>query len=136
MIWFLLPIFILMGMWGGQTCKGVRRFGISGLAVTMAGAKDIKDKKLRLQRYALILLAALLSMGYGENSVYMKVFKREWLVRVMYGLTLSIPFLICGVWVAPILLAGAWSVRAGGFQINSDVDFLPKLLNQFVSNRF
>ena len=47
MIWLLLPVFIIMGMIGGQFEKGIRRFGIPGLASTVAGIKDIKDKKWR-----------------------------------------------------------------------------------------
>ena len=124
MIWFLLPVFIALGMIGGQKIKGIRRFGISGLAVTIAGIKDIKDKRLRWKYYTLAILSFLLSIGYGENSFLMKVFKRDWLVRIAYGCILSVPFLFSGVWLAPILLAGAWSVRAGGFKIYKEYDFL------------
>ena len=124
MIWLLLPVFIAMGMFGGQWCKGIRRFGIPGLATTVAGIKDIKDKKLRWKLYFVALLSFVLAMGYGENSFLMKVFKKDWLVRIIYGLILSIPFLINGVWVAPILLAGAWSIHAGGFVIYKKFDFL------------
>jgi len=124
MIWLLLPVFVIMGMWGGQRTKGIRRFGISGLATTFAGIKDIKDRKVRWRRYFLALLSFLLAMGYGENSWLMKVFKKDWIVRIIYGCLLSIPFLIMGVWLAPLLLAGAWSVRAGGFKIYKDYDFL------------
>jgi len=124
MIWLLLPIFILMGMWGGQWCKGIRRFGIPGLATTSAGVKDIKDKKVRWKVYLLSLLSFLLALGYGENSFLMKVFKKDWLVRIVYGVLLSVPFLVLKVWVAPLLLAGAWSIRAGGFVIYKDYDFL------------
>jgi len=124
MIWLLLPILVALGMAGGQRIKGLRRFGMPGLAVSIAGIKDIKNKELRWKKYTLILLAFLLSIGYGENSVYMKVFKKDWIVRIAYGVTLSIPFLVLGVWVAPLLLAGAWSIRAGGFKIWGGYDFL------------
>lgn len=116
--WLLFPVFVAFGMIGGQWCKGIRRFGISGLATTVAVGEDVKDKKCQWKRYTLLLLAFILSIGYGENSVYMKVFKKDWLVRIAYGLTLSIPFLIMGIWIAPLLLALAWSVRAGGFKID------------------
>ena len=124
MIWLLLPVFIIMGMWGGQRIKGIRRFGIPGLAVTVAGIKDIKDRKVRWKRYLLVFLMFLLAIGYGENSALMKVLKKDWIVRIVYGILLSIPFLILGVWIAPILLAGAWSIRAGGFKIWGGFDFL------------
>ena len=117
MIWLLLPVFIVMGMFGGQAIKGIRRFGIPGLATTTAGVKDIKDKKLRWKVYLLSLLSFILAMGYGENSWLMKVFKKDWVVRIVYGCLLSVPFLVMGVWVSPLLLAGAWSIRAGGFKI-------------------
>lgn len=120
MVWLLVPIFIIFGMWGGQHIKGLRRFGIPGLAVTWAVGKDIKDKKARWRHYLLSLLSFLLAMGYGENSFYMKVFKKDWLVRIMYGLTLAIPFLIIDwrVGVAScILLPSAWSLRLGKFII-------------------
>lgn len=124
MIYLLLPVFIVMGMWGGQKTKGIRRFGIPGLATTIAGIKDIKDKKLRIKRYLLLVLSFILAIGYGENSALMKVFKKDWIVRIVYGCLLSLPFLVMGVWAAPFLLAGAWSIRAGGFKIYKDYDFL------------
>jgi hypothetical protein len=116
-----------MGMQGGQWIKGVRRFGIPGISVTFAAAKDIKDKKLRWRLYLLSTLSFLLAMGYGENSIYTKVFKKDWLVRIMYGLTLSIPFLVINWRVglaSMILLPGAWSLRLGKFKIYKDFDFL------------
>ena len=133
MIYLLLPVFVAMGMMGGQWCKGVRRFGIPGLATSVAGIKDIKDKKVRWRRYSLLLLSFILAMGYGENSFLMKVFKKDWLVRIVYGIILSIPFLIMGVWIAPILLAGAWSIRAGGFVIYKDFDFLYEDLARYTT---
>ena len=123
MNWLLIPIFIVLGMWGGQRTKGLRRFGIPGLATMFALGKDIKDKKARWRHYLLSLLSFILAMGYGKNSFYMKVFKKDWLVRIMYGLTLAIPFLIIDwrVGVAScILLPGVWSIRAGSFIINKN----------------
>ena len=124
MIWLLLPIFIGLGMWAGQKCKGLRRFGIPGLAVTVAAAKDIKNKKARWRVYLLSLLSFILAMGYGENSWLMKVLKKDWLVRIVYGMILSLPFLLFGLWLAPLILAGAWSVRLGSFKIYKQFDFL------------
>ena len=54
----------------------------------------------------------------------MKVCNKDWVVRIVYGCLLSAPFLVMKVWVAPILLAGAWSIRAGGFVIYKTYDFL------------
>ena len=127
MNWLLIPIFIVLGMWGGQRTKGLRRFGIPGLATMFALGKDIKDKKARWRHYLLSLLSFILAMGYGKNSFYMKVFKKDWLVRVMYGFTLAVPFLIIDYKIglpAMLLLASAWSIRAGKFKINEKFDFL------------
>ena len=124
MTWFLLPIFIALGMIAGQRWKFLRRFTLPGLATTVATIKDVKNKKFRWRVYTLSLLSFILAMGYGENSFLMKICKRDWVVRIVYGCLLSFPFLLLGVWVAPILLAAAWSVRAGGFKIYKSYDFL------------
>ena len=127
MTWLLLPVFIAMGMIGGQRFKGVRRFGIPGLATSFAIARDIKGKKARWRLYFLSLLSLVLSMGYGVNSWLMEVFKKDWIVRVVYGLILSIPFYAANVVigaVASVGLAGAWSIRAGSFKVYKDYDFL------------
>lgn len=124
MIWLLLPVFIVMGMWGGQQIKGIRRFGIPGLAVSITAIKDLKQKRIRYKLYGLLALSILLSLGYGENSFFMKVFKKDWAVRIVYGALLSVPFLVLQVWIAPILLAGAFSIRAGGFKVWGGYDFL------------
>ena len=115
MNWILVPVIAYMGMQGGQWIKGVRRFGIPGIAVTYLGAMDIKDKKIRWRAYGLALLSFVLAMGYGENSFYMKIFKKDWLVRIMYGLTLSIPFWIADFTIglyATLALPLAWSIRS------------------------
>ena len=122
-----MPIITYMGMQGGQWIKGVRRFGIPGIACTFATAKGIHEKKMKWKLYVLAILSFVLAMGYGESSIYMKVFKKDWLVRIMYGLTLSIPFLIIDWKVglaSTILLPGAWSLRLGKFKIYKDFDFL------------
>ena len=77
MNWLLIPIITYMGMQGGQYIKGIRRFGIPGIAITFASIRDIKDKKLRWRLYLLSFLSFLLAMGYGENSIYMKLFKKD-----------------------------------------------------------
>jgi hypothetical protein len=102
---------MLAGMFGGQKNKGVRRFGIPGLSLLASWWAGFQWKDL-----GLLLLMPILMMGYGDNSVYMSVFKADWLVRLMYGLTLAIPFIFYGVRrfvVAVVLLPIAYLLRAG-----------------------
>jgi hypothetical protein len=104
-------LIMLAGMYGGQKNKGVRRFGIPGLAIIASFVAGFRWKDL-----AFLLLIPVLCMGYGVDSVYMKIFKVEWLVRFMYGLTLSIPFIVYGLTrylVAAISLACVFLIRAG-----------------------
>ena len=119
--WFPFLIMIL-GMWGGQKTKSVRREGIAlssvlvhSIITTIENKKLDKSKKSkRVSKYLILLiLSPLLRMGYGENSKLMKVFKYDWLVRIVYGALLGLPFLVWNIWYAPIVLACAWSVRAG-----------------------
>lgn len=127
----IVPIVTVLGMLGGQKIKGLRRFGIPGTVSLITTYKLLKNrkkltknKKVTPLEYVLLLLAFILSMGYGENSWLMKVCKKDWIVRIVYGVILSIPFLILKLWIAPLLLAAAWSVRAGGFKIYKGYDFL------------
>lgn len=122
---FVVIIVTILGMAGGQRIKGLRRFGIPGVASLITSFKLLKTKKkVYLKEYLLLLLSFLLAMGYGENSWMMKVCKKDWIVRIVYGLAISIPFLFFKLWVAPLLLCSAWSVRAGGFKISEKYDFL------------
>ena len=119
----LVVIVTIMGMVGGQMVKGVRRFGIPGITMSWTTYKATKEKP-KWREYCLVLLAFILSMGYGENSWLRKLCKEDWITRIAYGLILSVPFLVLQLWVAPLVLALAWSVRAGGFKIYKDYDFL------------
>jgi len=128
---WIVPIVTVMGMIGGQQIKGIRRFGIPGvtalnttLKIYKERKKTVKEKDVSYWEYSLLLLSFLLALGYGENSFLMKVCKKDWIVRIVYGVLLSIPFLILQFWYAPLLLACAWSIRAGGFKIGKKYDFL------------
>src|SRR3990167_7846189 len=100
-----------MGLWGGQRNKGVRRFGIPGLAFT-ASLKNFSIKNL-----SFLLLIHVLTMGYGENSWLTGVTHgTEWLTRFIYGGLLSIPFLFWGIkrfLFAFIFLVAAFQIHAG-----------------------
>lgn len=126
-----MSVIIILGtniLWqiGGQICKAARRYGIPSLAILIGlwetfKAHDSKKEKLRVLFF--LLLIAVLSMGYGVNSVIRKLFDKEWAVRLVYALLLSLPFLALTIysdymlwwefWVGTALLIGAFQVRAG-----------------------
>ena len=109
-------IVVILYLIGGQITKATRRYGVPvtlyGLT-WIAGDQD-KSKAQRIKEIVLLSMVALLSQGYGENSRLRSIFKYDWLTRIFYGLMLSIPLLIIKmVWFIPIILAGAYMVRAG-----------------------
>jgi len=120
---FLLISFICFGMAGGQRIKGLRRFGIPGSTITYILFDKKKSWKLRLKYAWYVLLTFTLSMGYGESSWLRMKIKNDKLTRVAYGFILSIPFLFFKLWYAPLVLAGAFSIRAGSIRVG-DFDFL------------
>lgn len=70
-------------------------------------------------------------MGYGDDSRLKRLFRYDYLVRIVYGLLVSVPFVILGVYWSLILLPLAYSVKAGGFKINEKYDFLWEDLIRF-----
>ena len=110
---------MLLGMFGGQKSKGARRFGIPGLALLMG--------KFKKNSLPFILLIPILIMGYGENSILMKWLGNDALVRIAYGIALSLPFLFYGIkrWLfALISLCIAFSIRAGSMGTVWGMDIL------------
>ena len=124
MIW-ILP-WGIMGLWlvGGQLEKGARRFGVPGLALVAGLWEKWKEApKKRMKLLVFVILIPILSMGYGVNSWLMGIFKKDWIVRFVYGIMLSVPlgiyttltpqntmihyFIITG------LLVAAFQLRAG-----------------------
>ncbi len=107
-----IPFITLMGMFGGQKKKAVRRFGITIYSVLHACLYD----GFEWSDLAFLLLIPILSMGYGVDSTIMSLIGLEWAVRVVYALLLSIPFFFKG-WlrgiIAGVFLIGAFQVRAG-----------------------
>lgn len=112
----------ICGMWGGQCNKWVRRYLLPAIAVTYPLAKKEKKKWKALW---LLSLMGILSMGYGENSKLRKLLKgNDFWTRIVYGLLVSLPFWFLGKGYASIILPIAWSIRAGGFKLPGDKDFL------------
>lgn len=114
---FLITLF---GMWGGQTMKWTRRYLIPIIATLYTKLK----KEHKNKAFILLALIGILSMGYGVNSfLRTKIcFNNDALTRIVYGVLLSIPFLILGNWYA-LILPIVFSIRAGGFKIGK-YDFL------------
>lgn len=104
---------LFTGMFGGQKEKGARRFGLPTIATGFAiGWNGFQWKDL-----SFLLLIPILCMGYGVDSILgAVVFHNEFLIRVLYSLLLSIPFIFYGLtrWViCAILLIIAFQIRAG-----------------------
>lgn len=124
---YALP-FIIMVLWliGGQINKGARRFGVPGITVMVSLWRVFYSSKKRHPRFALATLAWLLCIpvlcvGYGIDSWFARVFKKELTIRIVYAIILSIPFLVFErmvgePWwfIAPTLISliGAFQVRA------------------------
>ncbi|HOX54632.1 MAG TPA: hypothetical protein PLC32_04215 [Candidatus Omnitrophota bacterium] len=79
---------MIAGCLGGQKNKGVRRYGIPGIAILAS-----LGKKFRFKHLAFLLFIPVLVMGYGENSILMNWLRSDFLVRIVYGVLLSIPFI-------------------------------------------
>ena len=96
----------IFGMWGGQKNKAVRRFGIPFLSLIVGKKKALP----------FLLLPIILSMGYGENSILYEKLGSDTLVRFVYAVLLSIPFIFYGFirWVIScVLLVLVFQVHAG-----------------------
>ena len=113
-----------LGMIGGQCNKWTRRYVLPSLIAGYTAWKK-KDKRSKLKAISYLPLMGVLSMGYGQNSKLRKFLGgSDVATRIVYGLLVSIPFVILGKWWACIALPIAWSIRAGGFQIIPTKDWL------------
>lgn len=124
---------MLLWILGGQIHKGFRRYGISGGASLIVlwkvlGAR-VKGKEV-LKTLAtigfLLTLIAVFSLGYGVDSWLIKRLKKEWLVRVVYGLLVGFPFSIWFMfykfsWGAvvgcPLSLMGVFSLHLSSVKV-------------------
>lgn len=126
MIWVIGALFVaaitIMGMWGGQKNKSIRRFGIPGLAFVGALLSGLGWRSI-----ALLLFLPTLAMGYGEKSWLMSILHNDTLVRIAYGICLAIPFIFFG-WIrfaiALMALPIVFSIKLGSFGSIGTFDFL------------
>ena len=94
---------------GGQIDKGFRRFGVPGVAAIGVLVKKIREEKKRAWMAVLLfLLIPLLCMGYGVDSWLVKIFKKEWTVRLVYGTIVSTG--ACGLVI--VVNSFCWSLIA------------------------
>lgn len=102
--------------------KWTRRYGVP-LSSAMFLYVHKKEKKWKALITGWLLVA--LSLGYGQNSTLFRILGgKDWLVRIVYGLIISVPFLFWGMWYASPVLVLAYSFRAGGIKISNKYDFL------------
>jgi len=122
----IVIVITALGMIGGQCHKYTRRY----ILPTVASAY-MRKKGFKATIY--LLLMGILSMGYGQNSKLRKICRTDTLTRIVYGILVSIPFLLFGKYYAIIVLPLAWSVRAGGFEITPGKHFLYEDLCRFLT---
>lgn len=120
-----IPAVMILWLIGGQINKAVRRYGVPGVALLSAVITSLKDDKNKNKWYKylpLLVAIPILSIGYGTDSALKKVFKKDWIVRVVYGIILSLPFLALTLmttnpyWkyiITVLSLCGAFSIQAG-----------------------
>lgn len=97
MIWGIVPLTVILYLIGGQVNKGVRRYGVPGIVTTidilrrLKGARFYGLRKHWWKALIMLLFIPLLAVGYGVDSSFKKVFKKDWIVRIVYAIMLSTP---------------------------------------------
>lgn len=117
---FILSVIILW-LISGQMIKGLRRYAIPLIATAYVAL--LKDKKRRWMASIMLVLSAILSLGYGENSHIRRWLGGSdfWTRIVMALLVSSIPATYCILtnngWIKPVCMVilnlSAWQVHAG-----------------------
>ena len=114
---------VLSGMYGGQKNKAVRRFGIPAISIGFGLSMG-----WRWQYLAFLGFIPVLIMGYGVDSVLGGLLGHiEWLIRLVYAMLLSLPFLFFGLFrwvVAAALLVLAFQIHAGSLGVIWGMDIL------------
>lgn len=128
MIWFIVPVTIVLWLLGGQVNKALRRFALpTTLAVLSVARIFLKDTKRWWLGLLILLYIPILSIGYGIDSALGKLLGgKEWLVRLVYGFACALPVLIILVithmWYKiaciPVLI-GVFELRLGSIKIGN-----------------
>lgn len=121
MIWTVIPVTVILWLISGQMIKGLRRYAIPVIASLYA--LFLKDRRKRWLAPLLLILSAILSLGYGENSALRKLLGGSdfWTRIVMALLIASVPItygiLAHGVSTSILTVTAvnlvAWQVHAG-----------------------
>ncbi len=94
MIFLIVPFCILFSVLGGQINKLFRPIGIT---LTILFVYAIWHNHSLWCVFPVLLYGVIYTLGYGDNSKLMKWLKSEQLVRIVLGLLISIPIVICSV---------------------------------------
>lgn len=142
MIYAIPPVFVILWLIGGQINKAARRYALPGLAAAMAvGGQLLKDKKRWWLGLVVLLYIPILSIGYGVDSIFGRVFKREWAIRLAYAIVCCVPMLTITIFtqqwwklaISTLAVLGAFQVRAGTlFRIGGYDVLIEDLVRSFV----
>lgn len=127
----LVLVSMILGMIGGQKNKAARRYGIPGTAFLVALWQGVGWRSL-----AILLFIPTLAMGYGENSLLVQWLHADWIVRVVYGLMLALPFAFFGLVrlaIAAVCLVGTFSIHAGSMGTIGGFDLLAEDLIRYAT---
>lgn len=130
MIFLCIPLCILFGMLGGQINKLFRPIGIS-LSIFLIYL--IWHNHSWLYGLPSLLYGLELTLGYGENSLFMKWFKNDENIRDFYSFICCIPVIISMVLTKNIfsvfgilLIIISFQLRLGSFGKIGKYDILPE----------
>lgn len=130
MIEFLFALLItICYLIGGQIEKGVRRYAVPALSVLFAYLEDKeRSAKEKIRYFLFILMIAVLSLGYGENSWIRKLCKgNDGETRAIYSSLLVLIFSIVnwhGIILYFMILSVAFQIRAGSLGKIKNFDIL------------
>jgi len=142
----ITPVTMILWLIGGQVAKWARRYCVPTFAILAGLVRYLRDPKRNEHAskiLVLIPLIGILSMGYGINSRLGKYLKKEWLIRLIYAIMISIPLWIYAFITptVPLLnmvyvtagLAGAFQIHAGKLGTVGTFDILIEdLVRSFV----
>lgn len=128
MIFLSIPLVVLFFILGGQFNKLYRSVGVP---LSILGVYLLIHQKVWLALPSL-WYAFTLTLGYGENSKLMKIFKSEQKVRIALGLLNSLPIIIMVAltmkWIcllSVIVIVAVECIRMGSWGKIGKYDILP-----------
>jgi hypothetical protein len=124
---FLIAIVLTTIFWllGGQFGSAWRKYGILFISLLLIAYRAIYGQ-IWWHYLPIPAFCAVLFLGYGEKSWFMKVLKNEELVRIADAIAIAIPLLITAwlssklyinYFIITISLLSAFQIRGGGIKI-------------------